>query len=205
MAIRLDRMDAAQQNVHARLMAGEPPQSIFDTLVRGGWAPQTANALIASVRPQEVAPIAPAAPGPAFGAASFHPAASTVPAPAPAGVVIGMLLNGVILLATVVLMILPFIGVHGPRDVVANAGQSPLPIYFLVSVPLWITALVLFILANRSLTARGARMSSQVKTRAVVLLVSAPVLSGVLVALIGILVVVLGIMCGEAVSATCGM
>ena len=149
---------------------------------------------------------------PTFPQNGAHPGAPGAPGATPSagpsrasvGITIAVVLLSINVAATVVTAVWPFLTPLGPRDVVERIPQPVIP-YLLIAIPLWVAALVLVLVAGSAAKAQPGSGPRPRRGAAVSLLVIAPVLSAIVLVGGGFLYLALGIMCGEAVSANCGL
>lgn len=187
-------MEEAQQYVRWRASVGAEPDAVVRELTYSGWTEPAAAALVAEVWP------------PVKGRGLWM-------------LVLTLVTGVAILVITVQLLVSVWAYPGGPRATYALLeGIGPaFGNYLLVTVPLWIIGTVFFIVhltvARRSWamvklvsprsSALGARRT--LLTFSWILTIGNPILSTVAWIVLFVQYVALGVMCGEAVSATCGM
>ncbi|WP_378148319.1 hypothetical protein ACFJGV_08520 [Cnuibacter sp. UC19_7] len=187
-------MEEAQQYVRWRASVGAEPEAVIRELTYSGWAQPAATALVAGVWP------------PVKGRGQWM-------------LVVTLVMGVAILVVTVQLLVSVWAYPGGPRATYALLeGIGPaFGNYLLVTVPLWLIGLVLLIV-HLSTARRGwatvklvSPRSSALRARTTlltfswILIIGNPILSAVVWVVLLVQYVALGVMCGEAVSATCGM
>lgn len=186
--------------VQARLRSGGVPLAVFHELTGAGWPPAEVDA---SIRSYLTAPAPPAAP-----AIAPHPVAHGAPASEPARTSRPLLIVSIVLAAASSLPLLIIVlaaggSQPGVRGALAGVGEVvPALLWTLAAlVPVWIGSLVCFLIARR----KPAGGSRGLTWWALASVVTAPVLSALLVLGTFAYLIVFGVMCGEAVNETCGL
>jgi heme/copper-type cytochrome/quinol oxidase subunit 3 len=178
-------MDASQHFARSSLDAGQRPEDVVQALIVSGWPPDAAWHLVKTVQPPKQ------------------------PDPRLWMVIVSFALGLVFVLVDVIMFFSLFAEPGGPRGVLAQFtdGALPVGVWVAATLPLWVVSAAL-IITHAVLSRREPKGRRQGRTLAVlswILVIGNPILA-VVTAVITVLVFgALGIMCGEAVSADCGM
>jgi hypothetical protein len=177
-------MDASQQFARTSLEAGQPPGYVAQSLVNSGWPPDAAWQLVRSAQP------------------------SRQTDPRLWMVIVSFALGIVFVLVDVIMFFSVFSDPDGPRDVLAKFtdGRLPVGLWIGTTLPLWLISATLIVI-HSVLSRREPKVRRQGRTLAVlswILAIGNPILALVTAVLAVILFGTMGIMCGEAVSESCG-
>ena len=187
-------MDEAQRYVQWRASSEADPEKVAAELRSTGWAPAAARSVVSSVWP-----------------------------PVRTGglwlLVISVVLGVAFAAITVVWPVSIWVEPGGPRATLAalDGVGATIGYYAVVTGPLWIVALACLIIhltayrrvwAARRFVAPGSsaqRARATLLTFGWILVIGNPILGFLVWAILGIQWVALGVMCGEAVSQSCGL
>jgi hypothetical protein len=211
-------VDQAQLYASGRLASGDPAERIVADLVASGWSPDLAWSLLSSVnggRAQAGPPVQPVHASPQAQAPQpiqplGQPQRPTLTRGSTAWwlVLVSVLAGVAFVVVTIVVFFSVFTAPGGPRGVLAQFTDGGLPIglYLAITVPLWLVSLVTLLLARARWRSElgGVRPRSSLGAWAWFFVIGNPVIAALAAALTFILGLALGIMCGEAVSESCG-
>jgi hypothetical protein len=210
-------VDQAQLYASGRLASGDPAERIVADLVASGWSPDLAWSLLSSVNGGQTAQRWPQQPHPG-------PATQQPPLLQPVGAsprppltrgstawrfaLVSVIAGATFVVVTIVMFLSIFTVPGGPRGVLAQYmdGGLPIALYFAMTVPLWVVSLVTLILARARWRAElgNVRPRSSLAAWAWFFVIGNPIIAAFTAALTFLVGLALGIMCGEAVSESCG-
>jgi hypothetical protein len=178
-------MDASQQFARSSLEAGQPPGFVVQVLMNSGWPSDAAWQLVRSAQPPKQSD------------------------PRLWMVIVSFALGLVFVLVDVIMFFAAFSDPDGPREVLARFTEGRLPVWIWIAttLPLWLISATLIII-HSVLSRREPKVRRQGRTLAVfswIFAIGNPILALATAVLAFVVFSAMGIMCGEAVSETCGM
>jgi hypothetical protein len=188
-------MDASQQFARSSLEAGQRPEDVVQSLMNSGWPQDAAWQLVRSAQPQPQH--------------QPHTRPEAQRDPRLWMVIVSFALGLVFVLVDVIMFFSVFADPNGPRGVLAKFTDGTLPVGLWIAtiLPLWLISAALIII-HSVLSRRQPRVRRQGRVLWVlswILAIGNPILAAITTALLVVSALALGIMCGEAVSESCGI
>ena len=178
-------MDASQHFARSSLEAGQRPEDVVQSLIASGWPPDAAWDLVSSAQPPKQRD------------------------PRLWMVIVSFSLGLAFVLVDVIMFFAAFSDPAGPRGVLAKFTDGTLPVGLWIAtiLPLWLISAALIVI-HSVLSRREPKVRRQGRVLGVlswILAIGNPILAVATAVLTVIVYGALGIMCGEAVSESCGM